>query len=174
MNNAEKRAVEIMQYVYDNISPHKNNKSRNPAKILSEGYAWCLGYSLVLDYLLKKAKFKTRLVSVVSKINKTDLSHELVEVKIKDKYWLFDPTTNKYFKHSLCDILKNEKIIDIELKKRYNLVKDKRWKTRKYADFCSTKYYKETYKVGLRTSRFIPIRLVLKSREHYEKHICNR
>ena len=172
--NEEKQVVELMQTVYNQLSPEKNNTSTNPKKILSGGYAWCLGYVLVFDYLLRKEKYKTKLISLVGYIDKMiEQPHEVIEVKINNRWFLYDPTTNKHFKYSLCELLKNEQLIDKELKSKYNLKKDNRWKNRKYNLFCSTKYYKSVFLVATRNSRYIPITLSLKKRGYYEKHICN-
>lgn len=172
--NEEKQVVEIMQRVYKALSPERNNCSTNPKKILKTGYAWCLGYILVFDYLLRKEKYKTKLISLVGYIDKKiEQPHEVIEVKINNRWFLYDPTTNKYFKYSLCELLKNEQLIDKELKNKYNLKKDNRWKKRKYNLFCSTKYYKSVFLVATRNSRYIPITLSLKKRGYYEKHICN-
>ena len=107
--NDEKHAVEIMHTVYKTLSPERNNSSANPKRILKTGHAWCLGYVLVFDYLLRKEKYKTKLISLVGYIDKKiEQPHEVIEVKIDNKWLLFDPTTNKYFKYSLCELLKNE------------------------------------------------------------------
>lgn len=174
MNN-EKQVVEIMQTVYNQLSPEKNNTSTNPKKILKGGYAWCLGYVLVFDYLLREKKYKTKLISLVGYVDKKiEQPHEVIEVKIDNKWFLFDPTTNKYFKHSLCELLTNEKLINLDLKNKYNFKKDRRWITRKYNLFCSTRFYKSIFLISVRFSRYIPIRLSLKKRGYYEKYFCNR
>lgn len=170
--NSQKDAIKLMHQIYNQLNPKKNNTSTNPQKILKEGYAWCLGYVLVFNHQLKKRKYKTRLISLVGIVNNQKQSHEVIEIKIDNLWYLFDPTTNKYFKYSLCKLLKNENLIDLELQKKYNLKKDKRWTERKYKSFCSTRFYKSVFLIGVRSNRFIPITWVLQKRENYEKYAC--
>jgi len=107
------RAVEAMAWVYQNLNPEETSEGTDPVQILSNGYAFCTGYSIVLGKLLQREGFQVKWVTMQAKNHprgkgeeKVD-SHEVIEVKVDSQEIILDPMTNTCIPHSLGELLKN-------------------------------------------------------------------
>lgn len=150
MNQKKKIARIIMQKVYDSILPYKqcNLDSPTPKECLEGGYGYCMTYAIVFKWLLSLKNIESRSISLVS-INAEigrEITHVVVEVKIGNKWILYDPTLNLCFGISLMELLENPEIANdiVEARK-----KDDRWKRsvrlddyRGFYDYSDEYFYK--------------------------------
>jgi hypothetical protein len=142
--------IDVMNWVYQNISPEKPNESGIPQDIINSGYAWCGGYVLVLQFILERQGYKTRRVAFWMKphpkghgIEKLD-SHALLEVYLDGKWQLLDPTCNIYFNgNSLDDLVHNP---DLDLPIFANHEPDARFRERQYELYCTKWAFERCYK----------------------------
>ena len=145
------RALEVMGWVYHNISPEKNHESNDPKEILIQGFAWCAGLTVVLKYVLEHENYRVRRVLFYMKPHpkgfgdeKID-THSCMEVEIDNKWHLFDPMCNVYFNgYSLSDLINDPKLAESILL-QYKV--DDRYKQRGYDLYCSKWAYERCFKV---------------------------
>ncbi|RJQ28490.1 MAG: methyltransferase domain-containing protein [Peptococcaceae bacterium] len=145
------RVKEIMSWVYDNLSPERPHLSGDPEQVLLGGYAWCDGYSRVMQHICRREGFKTRRAGFFMKPHprgrgkeKID-SHTLLEVWLEGKWQLFDPTANVYFGGlSLKELINNPTLAD-DLFAGHK--PDPRWLERRYDLYCTGFAFKIAYKV---------------------------
>lgn len=144
------RAKSIMQWTYNKLSPELCHKSSNPVQILKEGYAWCEGYALVMEYICKKEGIKTRKTTLFAKNHEFGHgdqkveTHEVIEVKTDKGWTLFDPMANVCFNTELKNLISNPSTADNICR---NIKKDSRWKKRKYGFYCSSYFYKKVFRI---------------------------
>lgn len=145
------RALEVMSWIYHNISPEKNHESNNPKEILIQGFAWCAGLTAVLKYILEKENYKVRRVLFYMKPHPKGYGHEKIdthsclEIEIDNKWHLVDPMCNVYFNgYSLSDLINDPKLAEAILL-QYEV--DDRYKQRRYDLYCSKWAYERCFKV---------------------------
>jgi len=147
--DAFERCKDIMNFVYQSLSPEKSQSSNNPLQILKGGFAWCAGYAIVMKYLCEREGFKVRHYTLYSKNHphgrgrkKID-THNIVEVLIDGKWMVFDPTVNKYSENSFQAILKSPKLIDKSFQRESF---DDRWHKRQYYLYYNSRFYRNIIK----------------------------
>jgi len=147
--NTKERCIDIMNFVYNSLSPEKSQQSNNPLEILKGRYAWCAGYVASMKYLCEKESFKTKHYTLYIKNHpkgwgkhKID-THEIIEVQIGGKWVVFDPTVNRCLEYDLKTLLKEPKLVDKIL---LNYKKDKRWIEYNYDLYCSSWFYENVIK----------------------------
>ncbi|MGC8979341.1 methyltransferase domain-containing protein [Caldisericum sp.] len=150
--NGEERCKDIMNFVYNSLSPERSQKSNDPIEILKRKYAWCAGYVVVMKYLCEKEGFQVKHFTLYAKdhpkgrgTRKID-THEVIEVLIDGRWIVFDPTVNRCLEYDLKTLLKDPKLVDKIL---LNYEPDKRWVECNYDLYCSSWFYKNIIKYKL-------------------------
>ncbi|HLH32452.1 MAG TPA: methyltransferase domain-containing protein [Terriglobia bacterium] len=144
------RAREIMAWVYDNLKPDKASTSNDAAEILAGGYAFCIGYALVLGRLLQKEGFSVEWVTMLAKGHPKGRgpdgidSHEVLQVGIDGASYLFDPMANTFIPYSLDDILKNPSLAILKQNP------DPRYVERRYDLYDTDFWYRRVFKYAVR------------------------
>lgn len=135
------RALNDMAWVYRKLNPERCHESLIPEKILQGGFAWCHGYSLVLQHILEQQGYKTRQVAIWMKPHPRGHgsqqidSHSLLEIWIDEHWQLFDPTCNVYFDgYSLSHLVSNPALADLIFEKH---IPDARFCQRHYELYCT-------------------------------------
>lgn len=158
-SSSTERAKQIMHWTYAALSPEQKHESGNPEQILKEKHAWCEGYVLVMDYICKKEGIKTRKTTLFAKNHvrgrgsKKIETHEILEIKTKNGWVLFDPMTNVCFNTSLEKIIANPHSSDKICK---SIQKDERWIKRKYNLYCTSYFYKRVFRVEKKSFVALP------------------
>ncbi len=144
------RALEAMDWVYRNVSPERSSHSSDPIQILSEGYAFCWGYVVVLGKLLEREGFSGKWVTMLAKDvpggrgkEKVD-SHEVLIMEIDGKEIILDPMAHTFIPYSLSEVLRHP-----------DLAKDKdnpdaRYITRRYSMYDTEFWYSRVFKYAVR------------------------
>lgn len=149
--NMMNRAVEAMDWVYKKLNPEQPQASTNPVKILAGGYAWCLGYTIVLGNLLQNEGFNIKWVTMLAKdhprgrgAEKID-SHEVLLLKMENNEVILDPMTNTCISVSLSEVLKNPSFaMDKENP-------DSRYRARNYCWYDTNFWYSRVFKYCVRS-----------------------
>ena len=147
------RCRNIMNFVYNSLSPERSQQSNNPIEILKGKYAWCAGYVATMKYLCEKEDFKIKHYTLYIKNHpkgrgkqKID-THEVIEVRISDNKWVvFDPTVNRCLEYDLKTLFKEPKLVDKIL---LHYEQDKRWADYNYDLYCSSWFYEHIIKYKL-------------------------
>jgi ubiquinone/menaquinone biosynthesis C-methylase UbiE len=147
----EDRVLEIMEWVYQNLSPEKSQESNNPVEILSRGYAFCWGYAVVLGKILEQEGFDVKWVTMLAKGHqkgrgkkKVD-SHEVVLLQIDGKEKILDPMTNTVIPYPLADVLSHPELA-VEKKEQ-----DSRYKERGYYLYDTSYWYSRVFRYAIRS-----------------------
>jgi len=147
----EDRVLEIMNWVYQNLSPEKPQESNDPVEILSRGYAFCWGYAVVLGKLLEREGFDVKRVTMLAKghrkgrgKDKVD-SHEVVTWQIDGKEKILDPMANTVIPYPLADVLSNPELA-VEKKEQ-----DSRYKERGYYFYDTSYWYSRVFRYAIRS-----------------------
>ncbi len=148
------RIYEITQWCYEALDPIKGHEVEDPLEIIKQGYGLCAAYVAIMSFMCKKEGFNHRLWRLVFKTyeNNNIDTHELLEVFIKNKWILVDPTINIVFPFSLYDVYENSNIVDEFMKKESTLFFDDRWFKRSYNFYASSDFYKKIFSFGIRNS----------------------
>lgn len=154
-----KRALRAMDWVYHHVSPCQPNLSLDPAKIISDGYAYCIGYAIALGGLLKREGYSVTWVTMLadghprgSGPRRTD-SHQVIEVNIKGQRYILDPMANTCIPHSLDQLLLKPQLADDYANR------DDRCKERGYDLYNTSFWYERVARFAIRRNTRIPIML---------------
>jgi ubiquinone/menaquinone biosynthesis C-methylase UbiE len=135
------RAVQAMNWVYNNLSPDPTINEVNPIKVIKLGRACNFGYTAVLGYILKREGFDVSWATMYghgsTKNNNSDakIKHEIIQLKINGEKVVLDPTINLCFKHSLDELLKNPSLSNI------SRINDKRYIEFNYHALSNSDWY---------------------------------
>jgi ubiquinone/menaquinone biosynthesis C-methylase UbiE len=147
----EERAIEMMDWVYRNLSPDKSQESNDPVEILSGGYAFCWGYAVVLGKLLEREGFEVNWVTMLARghpkgrgKDKVD-SHEVVTVQIDGTEKILDPMANTVIPYPLADVLSQPELAE-EKKEQ-----DSRYKERGYCLYDTSYWYSRVFRYAIRS-----------------------
>jgi hypothetical protein len=142
-----KRALRAMDWVYRHVQPTRSNLALDAAQLISDGYAFCMGYAIALGGLLKREGYAVTWITMIAdghpKGNgpRGGETHEVIEIEIAGRRYVFDPTANTFFPHCLEQLLRQPQIADACANR------DDRCKARNY-DLYNTSFWYE------RVSRF--------------------
>ncbi|MBI4473810.1 MAG: methyltransferase domain-containing protein [Acidobacteria bacterium] len=144
------RALEAMAWVYDNLSPDKPAESHDPIGILAGGYAFCIGYTIVLGKMLEREGIDVRWVTMMAKDHPRGRgteqidSHEVLEVTIDGSMHILDPMANAHFPHSLVDLLEKPGLATGKIDP------DARYRERCYNLYATDFWYRRVFKYAFR------------------------
>lgn len=148
---AEDRVLEMMDWVYRNLSPEKPQESNDPVEVISRGHAFCWGYAVVLGKLLEREGFHVKWATMLAKGHpkgrgkeKID-SHEVVELQIDGKEKILDPMTNTVIPYPLADVLSHPELV-VEKKDQ-----DTRYKEREYHLYDTSFWYSRVFRYAVRS-----------------------
>jgi hypothetical protein len=136
----QKRVLEVMDWVYQNLNPEKSHESSDPMEILSKGYAFCGGYTSVLGFILRKEGYPIEYITMFAKnhakgrsIEKYD-THEVLSVEIDGRKVTMDPMVNTYLPCSIDEIIKHPELAKEKedpdsryISREYNLYDTEYW-----------------------------------------------
>lgn len=107
------RALAAMNWVHRRLRPDTGQEKNDAVGILAGGHAFCWGYVVALGALLRREGYKVRWISMIASNHprgrgpKMMDSHEILEVDIDGRPYVFDPMTNAQYPHSFMDLLKD-------------------------------------------------------------------
>ncbi len=112
----EARAREVMDWVYRNLSPEKSHDGADAERILAAGYAFCMGYAIVLGEILRREGFPVRWITMVAKDHPRGKgperieTHEALAVKIDGREATMDPMANTFIPHAVSEIFRRPEL----------------------------------------------------------------
>lgn len=149
---AERRALDLMGWLYARLSPERKQMSQDPQTILREGYAWCAGYVTVLQDLLSREGIESRAVSLRvdqhprGRGEAGEETHEVLEVHGDGTWTVFDPTANKWLKYSLRELLGRPDLVSEALADQ---PQDDQFRSRGYGRYCSGWFYHRVREIAV-------------------------
>jgi SAM-dependent methyltransferase len=117
-DDAVKRALRAMDWLYHRIEPTNSNLSEDPKQIIADGYGYCIAYTIALGHLLKREGYDVTWITMRAEGHERgrgplhEDTHELVELGFGERRILLDPMANTYFPHSLKDLLQDPTLAD--------------------------------------------------------------
>lgn len=146
------RAIEIMNWIYQNIAPGQEIESTNAREIIAHGSTLCLGYAIVMGRMLEKEGYSYKWLTMLAKDHprgrgkeKID-SHEVLLVEIDHKEMIFDPTANTFIPHSFKALLKQPELA----KEKED--PDERYRERNYSLYDTEFWYRRVFKYAIRSN----------------------
>lgn len=145
------RALEAMDWVYRNLAPEKSNEAIDPCDLLQAGYAFCMGYAIVLGDLLKREGYSLSWLTLFAQDHprgrgrKGIESHEVLLLQIEGKEMIFDPMANTLIPHSLREILQNP---HLAVNKSHP---DRRYCERSYHLYDTSFWYSRVFQYAIRS-----------------------
>ncbi|HCJ11996.1 MAG: hypothetical protein A2Y14_02555 [Verrucomicrobia bacterium GWF2_51_19] len=110
--NEVDRVSRLMQWVYTRLDPTRPNTCENPIRLLTDGYGYCIAYTVVLGKFLQREGFAVIWITMHAEGHirgrgpKQQDTHEVIELYCEDKIYTLDPTTNRIFPYSIEALLK--------------------------------------------------------------------
>lgn len=151
-----KRALQAMEWLYHRIAPTKPNLSEDPKKIIADGYAYCIGYSVALGKLLTREGYVVTWITMVAsghergRGSEREDSHEVIEISLDGVRCVFDPMANTFFPYSIDELLQNPKLADVHA----NV--DSRCQERGYNLYNTSYWYSRVTKISRRRNMKFP------------------
>jgi SAM-dependent methyltransferase/O-antigen/teichoic acid export membrane protein len=157
------RAVELTRWVYGALDPERSSDGEDPWEVLAGRYAWCSGYTLVLNELLRREGYETRWVTMVAGEHPRgrgelgEDTHEVLEVTLPDgAVCVADPMAGVWFDASIADLAADPALADAPREC------DERYRSRSYDLYATAFWYSRLRRVAFRTGpktehRFEPV-----------------
>jgi SAM-dependent methyltransferase/O-antigen/teichoic acid export membrane protein len=155
--------LEITRWVYRALSPERASDGEDPWEVLAGGYAWCAGYTLVLDALLREEGYRTRWVTMVAENHprgrgeRGEDTHEVLEVTLPEgAICVADPMAGVCFDASIAELAADPARADTAREH------DERYRSRGYDLYATAFWYSRLRRVAFRTDpqaehRFEPV-----------------
>jgi ubiquinone/menaquinone biosynthesis C-methylase UbiE len=147
----QKRALEVMDWVYRNLNPEKSHESSDPMEILSKGHAFCGGYTSVLGFILRREGYRIKYITMFAKnhakgrsIEKYD-THEVLSVEIDGRKVTMDPMVNTCIPYSIDEIIKHPELA------RKKEDPDSRYISREYNLYDTEYWYRRVVRYAKRS-----------------------
>jgi O-antigen/teichoic acid export membrane protein/SAM-dependent methyltransferase len=145
------QAIEITRWVYRALDPERPSDGEDPWQILAGGYAWCSGYTRVLNELLRRAGYETRWVTMLAEEHprgrgelKED-THEVLEVTLADgSVCVADATAGVWFDTSIAELTADPALADTPREC------DERYRARGYDLYATSFWYSRVRRVAFR------------------------
>jgi SAM-dependent methyltransferase/O-antigen/teichoic acid export membrane protein len=158
------RAVEITRWVYRALDPERSSDGgADPWEVLAGRYAWCSGYTLVLNELLRRDGYETRWVTMVAEEHPRgrgelgEDTHEVLEVTLPDgAICVADPMAGVWLDASIAELAANPVLADTPRER------DERYRSRGYDLYATSFWYFRLRRIAFRTGpgtehRFEPV-----------------
>ena len=146
------RIRELTRWAYETLDPERPQQSNDPREILAGGYAWCWGYVVVLGEALTQEGYDVRWVTMIAEDHPRGLgdhrrdSHEVLEVALDGgRRVVCDPTAGIVFEASIAALLTDPSLADTARPE------DERYRTRSYALYSTSTWYRLVRRVAIRT-----------------------
>lgn len=110
--------------------------------VLEYGIGSCDQYANLLYDYLKREGYRCRIVGVLSYFREGN--HAMLEVELRGKWYLFDPTNAIYYKNSLDEIRKNPKLSNKKVVQTSDDIPD---------SFTQEQFFKEIYQTIVEEGR---------------------
>jgi SAM-dependent methyltransferase len=151
------RARRAMAWLYQRLTPGTGNADLDPARIIADGHALCVGYAIALLAILQRENYDARLATMEAVGHPrgrgpqlTD-SHQVVETIIDGKSYVFDPMANAVFPHPLDALLRHPALALADGEH------DTRYEERGYALYASPFWYERVVRHALRRNARLPV-----------------
>ncbi|HEY5039814.1 MAG TPA: hypothetical protein VIJ93_12150, partial [bacterium] len=152
------RAMEWMDWVYRSLNPERSSESIDPNEILAGGYAFCLGYAIVLGKKLQKEGYPVRWLSMIAQKHprgrglQQEDSHEVLLVTIDGREIILDPMANTCIPHSLKEVLEKPELAVAKA------APDARYNERRYELYDTSFWYSRVDRYAIRRGLGKPFR----------------
>jgi len=145
------RAINSMNWIYENINSDDSNLETDPIQILKNKRTSRHGFVNVLGHLLKREGYKIKWIRMVAKnhpegteFNKEEF-HDVIQIILSSKKKvIIDPAVNIYFENNIEELLKHPNLSNINRKI------DARYIERNYDQYSTPKWYSKVVKYSIR------------------------
>ena len=134
--------ADLMNSVYQSFEPGECKDTDTEYDIMVNKKVLCAGYTLVLYTVLRKYGYNVKWITAFAQDmpkgrgDKKEDTHEVIELKMNGKKYIFDQMTNRIIPYSLNELLKKPELIADRIEV------DQRYEQRNYYAYDSTFFYR--------------------------------